>query len=68
MEIEEVIVKMREDLKKSKKSDLIEMVIQSQLQVMDLMWSLDNERRDHTRLKQVSSSRPLRSVGGVTLP
>lgn len=68
MEIEEVIVKMREDLKNAKKSDLIEMVIQSQLQVMDLMWSLDNERRDHTRLKQVASSRPLRSVGGVTLP
>lgn len=68
MEIEDVITKMREDLKKAKKSDLIEMVIQSQLQVMDLVWSLDNERKDHNRLKQVTSSRPLRSVGGVTLP
>lgn len=68
MEIEDVITKMREDLKKAKKSDLIEMVIQSQLQVMDLVWSLDNERKDHNRLKQVASSRPLRSVGGVTLP
>lgn len=68
MEIEDVITKMRKDLKNAKKSDLIEMVIQSQLQVMDLVWSLDNERKDHIRLKQVASSRPLRSVGGVTLP
>ncbi|AXN57934.1 hypothetical protein [Acinetobacter phage ABPH49] len=66
--LEDLQENLRQDLKKLTKSQLIEVVIQSQMQVMDLVWSLDNERKDHRRLKQVASSRPLRSVGGVTLP
>lgn len=68
MEIEDVIMKLREDLKKAGKSDLIEMVIQSQMQVMDLAWSLDNQHKELNHLRGVISSRPRRSVGGVTLP
>ncbi|URC22348.1 hypothetical protein CHUUTOTORO_02630 [Serratia phage vB_SmaM-ChuuTotoro] len=68
VELEDVITKLREELKKCKKSELIEMVIQSQAQVMDLVWTLDKQRKEHDHLRGVISSRPLRSVGGVTLP
>lgn len=66
VEIEDVIIKMREDLKKMKKSDIVEVAIQSQMQVMDLVWSLDNERKDNHRLRGLNN-RQHRSIGGVTL-
>ncbi|URC22604.1 hypothetical protein KASHIRA_00100 [Serratia phage vB_SmaM-Kashira] len=58
---------LRQDLKKLTRSQLIDVVIQSQMQVIHLGWELDSKQQENKRLLSANSRQPRGSFGGVSL-